>query len=130
MPESTRRCKRHGITRFVLEGRGYYRCSKCRQERVAASRRSTRRRLVEEAGGRCIVCGYSRCVGALEFHHLDPAAKRFGLSWRGLTRSIEALRREASKCVLLCSNCHAEVEAGVTELPAEASLYPPTLAAE
>ncbi len=50
--------------------------------------------------------------GALQFHHLEPSAKSFGLSMRGLTRSIEKLREEAAKCVLLCANCHAEVEVG------------------
>jgi hypothetical protein len=34
-------------------------------------------------------------------------------SAEGATRSLERNRREAAKCVLLCSNCHAEVEAGL-----------------
>ena len=29
-------------------------------------------RLVAEAGGRCALAGYERCVGALQFHHRDP----------------------------------------------------------
>jgi hypothetical protein len=29
----------------------------------------------------------------------------------------EKARAEAQKCVLLCANCHAEVEAGVLGLP-------------
>jgi len=29
---------------------------------------------------------------------------------------MAALRAEAAKCVLLCANCHAEVEAGYTKL--------------
>jgi hypothetical protein len=73
--------------------------------------------LVAEAGGRCVICGYDRCVAALQFHHLEPSQKAFGLSKRGVTRSIEAARAEAGKCTLLCSNCHAEVEAGVTAPP-------------
>jgi hypothetical protein len=73
---------------------------------------------VEEAGGRCQLCGYDRWPGALEFHHLDPSKKAFALSMRGLTRSIEKLRIEAAKCVLLCANCHAEVEHGYSEIPA------------
>jgi hypothetical protein len=109
-------CAHHGRTTHVLEGRGYYRCSRCRKERVAAWRRSAKQRLLEEAGGRCRLCGYDRYAGALEFHHLDPEEKSFGLSVRGITRSLEALRAEARKCVLLCSNCHAEVEAGVASL--------------
>jgi hypothetical protein len=72
--------------------------------------------LVAEAGGSCVLCGYSRCLAALEFHHLDPAAKRFSLAGRGVTRSLARAREEARKCVLLCANCHAEVEAGVRTL--------------
>ncbi len=72
--------------------------------------------LVEEAGGSCRLCGYDRCTAALEFHHLDPREKAFGLARFGAHR-IEKLRAEVRKCVLLCSNCHAEVEAGFVALP-------------
>lgn len=113
---ATLRCRHHGPTRFVLEARGYFRCLRCRQERVAEWRRRVKRRLVAEAGGACAVCGYDKCVAALEFHHLDPSTKRFALSRRGATRSFPEAREEARRCVLLCSNCHAEVESGVTQL--------------
>jgi transposase len=115
--EMTSRCKRHGETSFVREGRGYYRCKRCRVEATGRRRQRTKRILVEEAGGKCVLCGYSRCFRALEFHHLDPSKKEFPLAHAGRTRSIERLRAEASKCVLLCSNCHAEVEAEVTVVP-------------
>lgn len=110
------RCPHHGETTFVIENSGRARCRQCRMDRVAEWRRRTKRRLVEEAGGACRLCGYKRCMAALEFHHLDPSQKAFSLSLRGVTRSIAALRREAKKCVLLCANCHAEVEAGVATL--------------
>ncbi len=71
-----------------------------------------------EFGGACRCCGYDRCVSALAFHHLDPRTKRFQIGGRGLARSLDALREEAAKCVLLCANCHAEVEAGIRELAA------------
>ena len=47
--------------------------------------------------------------------------KRFALSHGGLTGPLEQVREEARKCVLLCGNCHAEVEAGLVEvaLPAD-----------
>ena len=115
--EATLICRRHGSTSFVLEGRGYYRCKRCRVEATVRRRHLLKRILVEEAGGKCILCGYSRCARALEFHHLDPGSKQFELGYRGCTRSLAALRAEASKCVLLCSNCHAEVEAGITAVP-------------
>ncbi|HEV2724445.1 MAG TPA: hypothetical protein VGV10_07410 [Thermoleophilaceae bacterium] len=107
-----RRCGRHGLTVFHLEVRGYYRCSRCRQEHVSSWRRRVKATLVREAGGRCRLCGYERCQAALAFHHVDRADKVFAISHEGLTRSLERARIEALKCVLLCSNCHAEVEAG------------------
>jgi len=112
-----RHCLRHGMTRFILENRGSYRCMKCRQANVVAWRRRTKRLLVEEAGGKCLICGYDRYPGALQFHHLDPTKKSFGLAMRGYTRSISELRAEAAKCRLLCANCHAEVEGGFATLP-------------
>jgi transposase len=114
-------CPHHGMTQFSRRSAGGYRCTKCRAEAVSRRRRKVKRLLVEEAGGACAVCGYDRCVGALHFHHLVPAEKRFSLSHRGVARSLAKARSEASKCVLLCSNCHAEVEAGVTTLAGDDS---------
>jgi ribosomal protein L30E len=37
---------------------------------------------------------------------------------QGAARSIAAARAEMAKCVLLCANCHAEVEQGLVESPA------------
>lgn len=79
------------------------------------------RLLVEEAGGCCVLCGYARTVAALQFHHLDPATKRFNLSQNGHTIGIAAARQEASKCALLCANCHVEVERGIAHLPSALS---------
>jgi transposase len=115
------RCARHGMTTFKLRGSGGYRCAKCRSEAVAKRRRKVKRMLVDVAGGGCSVCGYSRCIAALHFHHLAPAEKRFALSHRGVARSMAKARAEAAKCVLLCSNCHAEVEAGMIALPRQDS---------
>lgn len=107
-------CRRHGRVRFVQRrSDGCYRCAQCRSADVARRRRRVKALLVEEAGGACSLCGYDRFVGALQFHHVDPATKDFSLSHAGVTRSIELARREAAKCVLLCANCHAEVEGGI-----------------
>jgi transposase len=109
-------CPLHGETTFVIETSGRARCRKCRMSNVSEWRRRVKRRLVEEAGGRCKLCGYTRCMAALQFHHLDPAQKSFALSRKGVTRGFAELRAEAAKCVLLCANCHAEVEAGHTKI--------------
>ena len=110
-------CLRHGEVEFVRRPDGGYRCSRCNGDGVQRRRRKVKRLLVEEAGGKCAICGYDRYAGALEFHHLDPDARSFGLSVRGVTRSLADLRAEAAKCTLLCANCHAEVEGGIAVLP-------------
>jgi transposase/ribosomal protein S27AE len=112
---ATLNCPNHGPSTFVARADGRFRCGRCRIEAVAKRRRELKRILVEGAGGGCILCGYSRCDRALQFHHLDPKAKQFQITSH--TRSLARLRVEASKCVLLCSNCHAEVEAGITAVP-------------
>ena len=111
------RCPVHGEVRHVERNDGRLRCSRCNSEAVSRRRREIKRILVEEAGGACAVCGYDRWVGALHFHHLDPSEKRFNLGLKGLARALDAVRAEAAKCVLLCANCHAEVEGGVVDLP-------------
>ena len=110
-------CPRHGLTEFALGTRGYYRCKRCRSEAVARRRRKVKATLVAEAGGACCICGYDRTMRALHFHHLDPADKRHEINANGVAIALAKLRVEAHKCVLLCSNCHAEVEAGFTSLP-------------
>jgi DNA-binding CsgD family transcriptional regulator len=111
------RCRHHGETDFYVSPDGVYKCKRCRKDRVAQWRRDAKDDLVRAAGGRCVLCGYDKCFGALHFHHLDPRTKSFGLAMRGHTKSFEKLLAEARKCLLLCANCHAEVERGVTEVP-------------
>jgi transposase len=113
-------CARHGETDFYLDGRGYYRCKQCRSDAVARRRRKMKATLVAEAGGRCCICGYDRTMRALHFHHLEPALKRHQINAKGVAVALDKLRAEAKKCVLLCSNCHAEVEDGVAVIPERA----------
>ena len=109
-------CPRHGRGEFIVRPDRTSQCLKCRSEAVSARRRKVKAMLVREAGGQCVMCGYDRCLSALQFHHVDPAQKRFGLAARGIALSLARAREEARKCVLLCANCHAEVEAGVANL--------------
>jgi len=111
-PSTVMLCPTHGETEFVIEGRGYYRCKQCRVSAVTRRRRRVKAILVAEAGGRCALCGYDRCAAALAFHHLDPSQKRLHVSANGRGVALETLRAEAAKCMLVCANCHAEVEAG------------------
>jgi transposase-like protein len=116
--EVMRECTTHGWTWFRRIGtETRYRCAQCAVERVSNRRRRMKQILVEEAGGACVACGYDAFTPVLQFHHLDPATKRFHLGREGVTRSLERARAEAAKCVLLCANCHAEVELGFRKLP-------------
>jgi cytochrome c553 len=91
-------------------------------EAVTRRLQKLKRLLVEDAGGGCAVCGYDRCVVNLHFHHVDPAAKSFALSVAS-GKSLAASRREAQKCVLVCANCHGEIEAGLIPSPAQGSRF-------
>ena len=110
-------CPVHGLTLFIRRGPDGFRCRLCRSGAVDRRRKQVKQILVAEAGGSCTLCGYDRSMAGLHFHHVDPREKTFGLSGRGLTLSLAAARAEAAKCVLLCSNCHAEVEAGLASPP-------------
>jgi hypothetical protein len=109
-------CNKHGKTEFVLEGRNYHRCKKCRSEHVSKRRRTVKEKLVKDFGDKCIICDYSKCIGALEFHHLIPNNKKFGIAHKGLSKGYKILLEEAKKCILVCSNCHQEIEAGIVKV--------------
>jgi len=101
-------CKIHGETEFVVRPDGGARCKKCRSEAVIERRRKVKKELVEYKGGQCEICGYNKCVAALDFHHRDESTKSFGVS-DGNTRSLEKAKAEADKCILACANCHREI---------------------
>lgn len=78
---------------------------------VHARRKKVRQMAVEYKGGKCEVCGYNRCIEALEFHHNDLSKKKFGISAKGYTRSWKEVMRELDKCIMICANCHRELHA-------------------
>lgn len=86
-----------------------YICKLCDKARILAIQLAKKAEWVAYKGGRCERCGYNRYVGALDFHHRDPATKSFSLSASKMTRrSLEVIRAELDKCDLLCANCHRE----------------------
>ncbi len=110
-------CKKHGDQHhFLRKDTNSWRCGKCASEWVVTYRIRKKEKLVATFGGQCIICGYSRYAGALDFHHRDATEKSFAISDK-LTRSWDRVMEEAKKCVLLCKNCHQEVEADVVQIP-------------
>lgn len=73
-----------------------------------------KQRLIDYKGGKCQICRYNRCINALEFHHINPKEKDFTIS--GGTKSFNTLKLEVDKCILVCSNCHREIHAGLIQI--------------
>lgn len=89
-------------------------------EYVKNSRIRQKERAVKTMGGKCSICGYDKCLSALEFHHLNPEEKEFTIS-QNTNLAWEQINEEIKKCVLVCSNCHKEIHAGLVEAPTESS---------
>lgn len=83
-------------------------CKSCWNTKTAQRGKDQARLLKEEHGAKCSCCGYNKCMDALEFHHLDPSVKEFRLGTHR-THTLSKIRKELEKCILVCSNCHAEI---------------------
>lgn len=82
--------------------------------------RNIKQQAVLFKGGKCCICGYSKCNAVLQFHHLDPKLKAPEFKDKAVTRqgkNFETIKPELDKCVLLCANCHGEVHAGISSIP-------------
>ena len=75
---------------------------------VKKRRSKLKEELVKYKGGKCQICGYDKCIEALEFHHLNNDEKDFTIS-SYLNLSIDKLKSEVDKCILVCANCHREI---------------------
>ena len=73
-----------------------------------------RNKLLEKFSNRCYICGYNKYKEVLEFHHIIPDEKEFGIGFI-TSKSLENIVKEIKKCILVCSNCHREIHLGVTE---------------
>lgn len=66
-----------------------------------------KRKAVDYMGGKCSICGYNKCLTALEFHHINPKEKEiYNSHWK-----FERNKMELDKCILVCANCHREIHA-------------------
>lgn len=64
--------------------------------------------------GGCVICGYKKCLTALDFHHVPGEVKERAVSQ---ANTISAAVREAAKCIVVCANCHREIHSGSLEVP-------------
>lgn len=94
-------------------------------------RARTKERMVKSMGGCCQICGYSKTNRALEFHHINPEQKEYAFGdLRSSIKGWKIISEELKKCILLCSNCHKEVEDGITPMPTEYAKYDPSIEEE
>lgn len=72
--------------------------------------------LIRVLGGKCCICGFDKYQEALEFHHVNPEEKEFGISNNSI-KALDKQLKELRKCILVCSNCHKGIHAGYEEVP-------------
>lgn len=77
-----------------------------------------KQKAVDYKGGKCICCGYSGCLAAMDFHHRDPSQKEgYGTGALKTHWTFEKNKPELDKCELVCVRCHREIHANYRELP-------------
>lgn len=109
MSKEKKICEKHNVEYVLEHWNKQYRCPKCRSNAVKKRRIEVKKLAVEYKGGKCEICGYDKCIAALEFHH--ETNKEFSISNKGYTKSWERVKKEIEKCKLVCSNCHREIHA-------------------
>ncbi len=104
-----KRCDTCSLVKHKIEFyKGHKSCKVCHNNQVIDRQREIKKQCIDYMGGKCCKCGYCKYQGALEFHHLDPTKKDFGISRKQKT-NFEDLKKELDKCILICSNCHREL---------------------
>lgn len=75
------------------------------------------KKVYDIVGYSCWRCDYDKGAinqSLLEFHHIDPDKKLFGLSTREFVgHAWTKVWKEMQKCVSLCCRCHREYHAGI-----------------
>lgn len=73
--------------------------------------------LIKVFNSKCCICGFDKWQSALEFHHVNPEDKEFGLTVNTTTKALEKQLAEARKCILVCANCHRGIHSGFVTIP-------------
>lgn len=60
----------------------------------------------------CNVCGYRKCISALEFHHIE-GNKEGAISSMLQASGLMKILKEIEKCIVVCANCHREIHSGL-----------------
>lgn len=94
---------------YAKRGNGFTSyCKKCTGIQSKERQRNFKKICLDYKGAYCIRCGYSRCVAALDFHHIDGKTKEFNISHLRFYTFNDMIKSELDKCIVLCANCHRE----------------------
>jgi|TARA_R100001530_G_scaffold91227_1_gene63371 hypothetical protein len=87
-----------------------YICRKCYTILKGKARNKKRDWLIEyKSTLLCERCGYDKNPRALHFHHKNNVDKMCNVGdMVGRGYSISSIKKEISKCIVLCANCHHE----------------------
>ena len=92
-------------------------CKPCMKGQVLRRQRLYKEEAVKLKGGCCRSCGFDGYIGALEFHHPDPSSKSSDIVRFSKGPQNPKVAAELNKTVLVCSNCHRAIHAGVLPCP-------------
>ena len=82
-------------------------CMQCHGKAQTLRKKFKRMAAVEMLGNKCADCEQVFPEVCYDFHHKDPSKKDDAVAKMiGNNRKLETILNEASKCELLCANCH------------------------
>lgn len=87
-------------------------CKKCMNKLTTERGQKRKLEAIAYKGGKCMICKYDKHQNSLDFHHTDPSTKESTFSklrWK----KWSTYKEELDKCILVCSNCHGEIHAGL-----------------
>jgi predicted transcriptional regulator len=82
------------------------RCRKCSAKQGKLRRRRKRTAAVELLGDKCMDCGNTYPHAVYDFHHHSNDKEECVSKLIHTNKKLEVILNEASKCELLCANCH------------------------
>jgi hypothetical protein len=105
----TRSCKIRNYSRSPLR--------RTKQNQRKTEKRCSERQYIQDYKKQnpCHFCGESE-PACLDFHHRDPKEKKFKLSDGAGRISMNRVKEEIAKCILLCANCHRKVHIGLLSI--------------
>ena len=115
LQSTCKRCQSECSKKHYLSNKDDYR-KRARKNNLLYRERN--RKFVSEYKSKkgCYFCQENTPI-CLDFHHLDPNEKEINISVmsRG-ANSIDSIVKEIDKCLVICSNCHRKLHAGLLQL--------------